>query len=318
MYCLVADKARQNFNCIFETVMLSKQFPNLDWVRRLRNDAADTAAPKWNNIALNVKCREAYRTGVESPYSLFMNVSGHSYCNVNRKQYKVETDGFLLTRPGDQYDLIIDNLQQTETFNIHINRDFFNEVAHDITTHDTHLLDGHQIRPAQPYLFTQLYGKDDAITGYTGLLTQATNKTQFDIVLANMVAHLLKTDEHTQRQIAALPALNPAVRAELYSRLILAKDMIHSHYHREPDLDELCRETAMSKFHFLRMFKAVYGLTPYQYLTRVRMDKACGLLKHTTLPVSTISAELGFEYPNSFIKAFQRVYGVSPLQWKKG
>ncbi len=297
--------------------MLSKQFPNLDWVRRLRNDATDTAAPKWNNIALNVKCREAYRTGVESPYSLFMNVSGHSYCKVNSRHYKVETDSFLFTRPGDQYDLVIDNLQQTETFNIHINKDFFNEVARDITTPQAQLLDGTATSPAQPWLFTQLYGKDEVLTGYTQLLAQAKDKTQFDITLANMTAHLLKTDEQTQRQIAALPALNATVRAELYSRLILAKDIIHSHYDREPDLDELCRETAMSKFHFLRMFKAVYGLTPYQYLVKVRMDKARVLLKHTTLPVSAISTELGFEYPNSFIKAFHKAYGVSPLQWRK-
>ncbi len=172
-------------------------------------------------------------------------------------------------------------------------------------------------RSGQPYLFTQLYAKDEVITAYTQLLAKASNKTQFDIALANMAAHLLKADEQTQKQIAALPALSAAVRTELYSRLILAKDMIHSHYDREPDLDELCRETAMSKFHFLRMFKAVYGLTPYQYLVKVRMDKACGLLKHTTLPVATISAELGFEYPNSFIKAFQKAYGVSPLKWRR-
>jgi AraC family transcriptional regulator len=297
--------------------MLSKQFPNLDWVRRLRNDASGQQATKWNNIALNVRCREACRTGVESPYSLFMNVSGHSYCNVNRKQYKVETDGFLFTRPGDHYDLIIDNLQQTETFNIHINRDFFHDVAADLTATDTQLLDGAARPQNDPYLFTQLYARDAQLNGYMQLLAQAKGKTAFDIALANMIGYLLKTDTGIQQQINALPAVNAAVRAEIYSRLILAKDMIHSHYHREPDLDELCRETAMSKFHFLRMFKAVYGLTPYQYLTRVRMEKACGLLKHTTLPISAISAELGFEYPNSFIKAFQKAYGVSPLQWRK-
>lgn len=299
--------------------MLATQFPDINMVRKLRNERADGNAPLWNNIALNIKCREVSRTGVESPYSIFMNNKGFSHCSVDNRQYRIETDTFLIARPGEMYDLEIDNLHQTEIFNIHINRDFFHDIAYNLTTSSAVLLDEHQApQDTAPYLSTQLYARDAVLETHTRAIAAAgSNKAAFDRALTDLVTHLLIANEQVRQAIARIPAMTPAVRAELYSRLILAKDLIHSAYDREIDLDELCRQTAMSRFHFLRIFKAVYGITPYQYLVKVRLDKGSLLLRHTQLPVADISLQLGFAYPNSFIKAFRKVYNISPLQYRK-
>lgn len=297
--------------------MLVKQFPNLDMVRKLRNDAPGPATPLWNNIALNVKCKEAFRTGVESPYSIFMNNKGHSYCSVNGRQYKIETDTFLISRPGEQYDLVIDNLHQTEIFNIHINRDFFHSLANSLVCSDAQLLGGATTEVESPYLLTQLYARDERIIALTKLIAQTTTKEQFEVALARLTKYLLTTDEDTRRKISVVPAASAAVREELFRRVVVAKDIIHSCYDRDPDLDELSREAAMSKFHFLRVFKSVYGITPHQYLVKVRMEKAAALLKNSPASINEIAASLGFEYPNSFIKAFKNTYGIAPLQYRK-
>jgi len=49
----------------------------------------------------------------------------------------------------------------------------------------------------------------------------------------------------------------------------------------------------------------------------VRMQKARWLLQNTNDSISEISSGTGFDYPNSFIKAFQKAYHTSPLQFRK-
>lgn len=288
-------------------------------VKKLSNEPA-APANAWRNTALNVKCKEIYREGIESPYSLFTNNRGFSYCNVNGKQYRVETETFLVTRPGERYDLIVDNLQQTEIFNVHINKKFFDTLARSLTTPDAELISNpHSVGDHTPYLFTQLYQKDEQVKMLMQRIAQTgTDKVSFELALGKLLEYLLITDKQTRSKMESLPVMNAAVKAEIYQRLATAKDHIHSNYLRAVDLDELCKETAMSKFHFLRMFKSLYGITPYQYLTKVRMDKAVRLLKSTSDPINNIADQLGFEYPNSFIKAFHKSYGTSPLQYRKG
>jgi AraC-like DNA-binding protein len=299
--------------------MLLKQFPDINFVRQLRND---TVLPThaWKNVALNFLCRQASRSGVESPYSLFLNRSGHSYCRVNERQHRIDTDTYLLTQPGEVYDLEVDNMQQTEICNLHINRDFFLQLTHTLTTGSHNLLDnpGHD-SSYTPQLFTQLYRKDVQFQAFTSQLCELRpdDLQGFDLVLADIVAHILLANEQIRKKIASLPALKATVRADIQQRLARAADYLHANYQHNPNLDEVCRETAISKFHFLRLFKAFYGVTPYQYLCRIRMEKATTLLATTKQPIHEISDALGFEYPNSFVKTFRKSYALSPMQYRK-
>ena len=65
------------------------------------------------------------------------------------------------------------------------------------------------------------------------------------------------------------------------------------------------------------MFKAFYGITPYQFISAVRMQKAAQLLKTSGLSINEIADQLGFEYPNSLIKAFRKTYKEAPLHYRK-
>ncbi len=299
--------------------MLLRQFPDINLVRNLRNDVSEGGGNAWMNVALNVRCREVSRTGVESPYSLFLNVKGHSFCSVNGHQYRIETDNFLLTQPGDQYDLIVDNIHQTEIFNIHINKEFFEGFVNSfIRSADSLLSDPYQAKTSNK-LFTQLYQKDDRINSLIARLGEsgADETERFDAILAEIMLHVLSENEQVKLAASRLPLVSRVGQGELFARLAMAKDYMHSNYASPLNLDELCRETAMSKFHFMRMFKALYGCSPYQYLTGVRMQKAAALLKTSGCSINEISDLLGFEYPNSFIKSFQKNYGIAPLQFRK-
>ena len=97
----------------------------------------------------------------------------------------------------------------------------------------------------------------------------------------------------------------------LYRRLVQAKLFIDSHYADPIDLNNIADEAYFSKFHFIRLFKQIYGKTPYQYLTSVRIEKAIQLFK-IDRPVSEVCYAVGFESLSSFGSLFKRQIGVTP------
>ena len=97
----------------------------------------------------------------------------------------------------------------------------------------------------------------------------------------------------------------------LYRRLVQAKLFIDNNYSEKIDLDNIADEAYFSKFHFMRQFKKIYGKTPHQYLTTVRIEKAMLLLK-ADLSVSTVCYEVGFESIGSFSALFKRMVGLTP------
>ncbi len=97
----------------------------------------------------------------------------------------------------------------------------------------------------------------------------------------------------------------------LYRRIVQAKLFIDSHYPENIDLDNISDEAYFSKFHFIRLFKKIYGKTPHQYLILVRIERATELLK-SGIPVSEVCYLIGFKSLSSFCGLFKRLVGKTP------
>lgn len=65
----------------------------------------------------------------------------------------------------------------------------------------------------------------------------------------------------------------------LYNRIVKAKLFIDRNYNNKINLHNIAQEGYFSKFHFIRLFKLIYGDTPHRYMTRVRIENAKDLLK---------------------------------------
>src|SRR6188474_2348710 len=85
----------------------------------------------------------------------------------------------------------------------------------------------------------------------------------------------------------------------LYRRIVQAKIYMDTHYAENIDLDNISDDALFSKFHFIRLFKKVYGKTPHQYLTSVRIENAIKLLK-AGQTVSDACYAVGLESLSSF------------------
>ncbi|WP_145333723.1 helix-turn-helix domain-containing protein [Paenibacillus xylanexedens] len=93
-------------------------------------------------------------------------------------------------------------------------------------------------------------------------------------------------------------------------------EYIHSDFTSAIDIDSMATVAHQSRYHFMRSFKMLTGSTPYQYLLNLRVEEAVRCLRNTTESVTAISFALGFSHVSQFYRAFQRVKGVTPMQFR--
>jgi AraC-like DNA-binding protein len=106
-------------------------------------------------------------------------------------------------------------------------------------------------------------------------------------------------------------------KAYLYRRIVEAKMFIDNNYIDAIDVSEIANEACFSKYHFLRLFKASYGKTPYQYLTILRIEEAKRQLSKEGVLVSSVCFDLNFESVTSFSKLFKKHMGMTPIAYVK-
>jgi AraC family transcriptional regulator len=83
------------------------------------------------------------------------------------------------------------------------------------------------------------------------------------------------------------------------------------------DLEHLASLAAMSKFHFLRVFRGVTGATPYQHILRLRLSAAARRLLAGNEPVTAIALACGFGDISTFNRTFKSTFGSSPTAYRR-
>jgi AraC-like DNA-binding protein/quercetin dioxygenase-like cupin family protein len=88
--------------------------------------------------------------------------------------------------------------------------------------------------------------------------------------------------------------------------------------YRDPiRLDELCRIAHMSESSLLRAFRRATGHSPIAYLIRLRILRACDLLRLGETDVTEAAFQVGFTDSNYFTRQFRKVMGESPGRFRK-
>lgn len=95
------------------------------------------------------------------------------------------------------------------------------------------------------------------------------------------------------------------------------KSVIHQNIENPAfDLDVLAKESGLSKFHLIRVFKKSVGTSPAKYLSQIKIDLAKHWLLKSKKSVLSIAMDLGFSDLSTFNKAFKRALGVSPSSFR--
>lgn len=77
------------------------------------------------------------------------------------------------------------------------------------------------------------------------------------------------------------------------------------------DLESLALTANYSPCHLIRVFRTIFGETPFEYGSRLRAERAWQLVRDTRMPVCEITEALGFESQSAFCRAFKNAYGMT-------
>ncbi|RXZ83724.1 AraC family transcriptional regulator [Paenibacillaceae bacterium] len=123
--------------------------------------------------------------------------------------------------------------------------------------------------------------------------------------------HILQTNFRT-----ALfgQSASPSKRGLHLTEIVL--EWLEDHLHEPFELDRLAAVLHVSKHHLSRLFKQSTGNTITEYLTIIRIQKACHLLESTENTVEHIAQELGITNTSYFCEIFRKSIGTTPLQYR--
>jgi AraC-like DNA-binding protein len=107
------------------------------------------------------------------------------------------------------------------------------------------------------------------------------------------------------------------VPVDVRAHLRRARDHADRHYAESLDLETLAAVTGMSKYHFQRLFTATYGLSPAEYVSQRRIERAQDLLRATNLTVTEVCHTVGFSSLGSFSGRFRDLVGCSPSEFQR-
>ena len=103
---------------------------------------------------------------------------------------------------------------------------------------------------------------------------------------------------------------------DIVHRVIAAKQAMERGFGHPLSIDTLAGTAFLSRYYFIRTFARCYGVTPHQYLTDLRMDRATGWLLQG-MSVSEVCKRVGFTSPAAFSNTYRRRTGRCPGSFKK-
>lgn len=111
------------------------------------------------------------------------------------------------------------------------------------------------------------------------------------------------------RRPGPLPSIDPRVAA--------VTALIQRRFAEPLGVDDFARAARSSRFHMSRLFRDALGISPYQYLIRVRVERAAERLRQSDASVTEVALDVGFQDLGRFARAFRAQLGDSPAAYAR-
>lgn len=127
---------------------------------------------------------------------------------------------------------------------------------------------------------------------------------------------LLISQNKLQKEIDKILVKKESTKREIYKRLRLGKSYIDDNLKESFDLETISHLSCLSKYHFIRLFKELYGVTPHRYYTFKRMNNIYELLGNVNnqYSLNEIVFDYGFTNYSIFYKQFRSIFKCAPSE----
>jgi AraC-like DNA-binding protein len=255
------------------------------------------------------------------PLSIKTVLNGAVTWTVAGRDLVVDSNTFLVLADGEKYSMRLNEPRPVETACAFFRSGFVDEIARDATTRIEAALD-HPARPASalPYLSRLHLDPGRSILDRVQTMAlRCANQIQpsgFEEDFLLLSSSLLALDEQMKLRMSRVPARRSSTREELFRRLEIGREYMHSHIEEPVSLEELSRAACLSRYHFHRAFTQVFQKTPHTYLTELRLARAHALLR-SGVAVAQVCLSVGFSSHSSFSRLFRLHYGLAPSAVRK-
>ena len=145
----------------------------------------------------------------------------------------------------------------------------------------------------------------------------------FRAVVNEIPGYEFKTRAALSEMMYLLVTRAPATRAvpkkalRSADRIKTMLQFVQTHYAEDLTVEQIAASASISPSECLRCFHDMIGTTPNQYLRGQRLQRAAELLCGTTLQVTAIAAQCGFEDSSYFARSFRQLYGCGPTEFRR-
>ena len=277
---------------------------------------------KKQNIIFNARGTQAHCDRHVGCLSFKTVTSGEEEYTIDRRSIVVRPGQFLILNDDQPYSCRIRNRQPARVFSVFFKREF----AHAVFT-DTHHSEAASLdNPTDPdntgieffqTLNTITPSLQNQLRNFvTQLENQPYTADAVDEYLVFLLRHLLQTHRADWARMTKVNAQKPATRLEIFKRLCIARDLLHSAWHQPLDLQTIGKTSCLSVPQLIRQFNTVFHTTPHRYLVRLRLQRAAHLLHTTKLSIQEITIHCGFEDASAFCRAFKSANGLPPEAYR--
>jgi AraC family transcriptional regulator len=249
---------------------------------------------------------------------------GTEVCHVGGRDIGIDDDNFLVLNHGRIYSTSIRALHPVESLSIWFRPGLAESACAAMAVSlQQALSDGDTIVGVEPQFSENLQPHDSCVTPVLQFIRRNALQGVDDEAWYEEQLHFLleRMQRHRQRLLAQVDELRlgrATTRREVFRRIGYATDFIHTNYARAIDLDQMARVACLSKYHFLRLFALVHGVTPFSYLQRKRARVALRLLRTTAYTVADVACSVGFAERTTLLRQIQRWTGLRLLQIRAG
>lgn len=278
-----------------------------------------------NNNSINQETKR-YNLGnfQNDDLSLKFVFSGKQAFKINKQNFEIHPDCFLIINKGTIYESIIQSDNYVKFCSISFDANFINDVKNTLTRSTAYLLENPTQKDILSYDFpeTLLPLKSNLHFNLHHIKSFIKNDLNDDFLLEEYLHHTFinyfEIYNHDIRLAEnRLKCLKNHTKKEVIKRLNLAKDYIYYNYNKQIELKDIAENSYLSINHLLRTFKQAHGESPHQFLTKLRLRRANHLIKNTSISINEVVSMVGFECPSSFIRLYKSHYNFTPAKFRK-
>lgn len=240
-------------------------------------------------------------------YEIYLQLNGKRYLFYDNVCYTLECGDMFILKPFNIHYSESREVEYYERYVLNFQADVLRSI---LTDEEIYLLLEEKIHPCVVHLsaddmedMLECFRRVDSYAGRKGFLA--------DKLLCSAVLQLImKAIDHTDE--------SPEVANErLAPQIIEALEYMKNHYKENISLDEISEAAHMSKYHFCRKFHLITGSTVLEYLNNIRLTKVHNMLLSTDMTIDEIAVRTGFVSVVNLTRAFKKVYGTAPREFRK-